>query len=129
MKLIRCLAILPVTVLVILASSALAAPVESVDSSRASATLQKIDAFLGEQAVVAQMQALGLDRDLVHARLAQLSDAQLQELATQIDQVKAGGTIQDSGIPRYNPVACVMKPLGRLLYNIYQLVFCWGRIQ
>ena len=129
MKTTRCWILMSTAALVILAGSALAAPIESVDSSRATAAWQKVDSFLSEQIVANQLQALGLDQSQVRTRLALLSDAQLEQLAAQIDQLKAGGNIEGSGVPRLNPVSCMLEPLGRLFYNIYQLLFCWGNLR
>ena len=129
MKTTRCWILMSTAALIVLAGSALAAPIESVDSSSATVAWQKVDSFLGEQIVADQLQALGLDPQQARTRLARLSDAQLEQLAAQIDLVKAGGTIQGSGIPHMNPVACIFQPLGRLIYNIYQLLFCWGNLR
>lgn len=105
-------------------SAAVAAPVESVESARASKALQKVDAFLGEKAVAKQLQALGVTREQARARLAKLSEPQLETLAAQIDLVKAGGTIQGSG--GVGPLGCMMDAIGRLMYNFWQFFFCWG---
>src|SRR5262245_61767670 len=71
-----------------------AAPIESVESARASANLQKVDAFLSEQIVADQLISLGLKPEDVRARLSQLSDAKLEQLAAQVDLLQAGGKIQ-----------------------------------
>jgi hypothetical protein len=109
-------------------SGALAAPVESVDSARASAALQQVENFLLEQAVAEQLATLGLDADLVRARLAGLSDAQLEALAAQVELLAAGGTIQGAE-QRKGILSCITEPLGRLFYNLYQLIFCWGDLR
>ncbi len=106
-----------------------AAPIESVESDRASAAMQKIEWALSQDAVVARMTELGLSRERVMARLSMLSEAQLEHLAAQADLVRAGGTIEGAGIPKYNPLRCIWEPFARLLNNIYQLLFCWGPIE
>ena len=120
MKIVLVLALALVTTV----GSVLAAPVASVESARASTALQKVDAFLGEQAVAKQLQALGVTREQASARLAKLSETQLETLAAQIDLVKAGGTIQGSGSG--GPIACVMNALGAIFHDIYQFFFGWG---
>ena len=103
-----------------------AAPVESVESSRAAAAIEKIDAFLGEAAVAKQMAALGLTRDEVQARLCKLSDTQLENLAAQVDTIKAGGTIQ-RGVSECNPVVSFCRQVSIFFHNIYSFFFCWEK--
>lgn len=103
-----------------------AAPVESVDSARASVAWQKIDGFLKDSTVAKQLAAAGLTRADVDARLARLSDAQLEQLAAQVDTLRAGGTIQHSGPYWLGPVGCAWHQFKVLLYNIYHTIFCWG---
>ena len=105
-------------------SATIAAPVESVESARASKALQKVDAFLGEKAVVDQLAKLGMTRAQASARLAKLSESQIETLAAQVDLVKAGGTIQ--GANTGGPITCMMNAVGRLFYNFFQFFFCWG---
>ena len=109
-------------------TAAVAAPVESVESARAAAALQKVETFLSERAVEQQLTALGFSKEQASARLSQLSDAQLEQLAAQVDLIKAGGQIQ-GGNPNPGGIDCILKPLGRLLYNIYQVFFCWGQLK
>jgi hypothetical protein len=105
-----------------------AAPVDSVESSRATLNLQKVDAFVSQQAVADQLMALGLSREQVTARLGRMSAAQLEVMAAHVDMIRAGGTIQgtetSAGI-----ISCIFNPLGRLIYNFYQLLFCWGALK
>lgn len=117
--------LLAVTLLATL-SSVLAAPVESVESSRTSTALQKVDAFLGEKVAADQLAALGLNREQARACLAKLSEAQLEELSAQVDQIKAGGTIQGTATGKMNPVACFFNQLGTLFKSIIRTFFCWG---
>ena len=99
-----------------------AAPVDSVESSRAVA-LAKVSSFLGEQAVADQLTALGLTADQARARLATLSDAQVEQLAAQVDMIQTAGTVQGSGDPW--PVVCFFKSLGTLIGNFFRVLFCW----
>jgi hypothetical protein len=126
MKTARVSILLFVTAVIATLSSVMAAPIESVESSRASVALQKVDAFLGEKAVADQLTALGLTREQASARLAQLSEAQVEELAAQVDLIKAGGTIQETSTGHMNPFACFVKQLGALFRNIVRVAFCWG---
>jgi hypothetical protein len=105
-----------------------AAPVESVDSARATVAWQKIDGFLSDAAVAKQLTTLGLSRAQVDAQLARLSDVQLEQLAAQVDTIRAGGMIQ-SGPPKFGPIGCFFRQLGILLHNVYQTVFCWGPLK
>lgn len=125
MKTARVAILLFVTVVIATLSSVMAAPIESVESSRASVALQKVDAFLGEKAVADQLAALGLTREQASARLAQLSEAQVEELAAQVDLIKAGGTIQGTVTGHCNPFTCFWKQLKALVHNIICVAFCW----
>ncbi len=104
-------------------SAVVAAPVESVESSRASVALQKVDAFLGEQAIAQQLQALGVTPEQARARVAQLSEAQLEQVAAEIDLIQAGGTIQGSSSG--GALHCVWSTLCTLGRNLYAILFCW----
>ena len=106
-----------------------AAPVESVESARASVAFQKVDAFLGEKIVVEHMQTLGIQPAEAHARLAKLSDSQLEELAAQVDLIKAGGTIQSGYANPFGPVGCMLRNLGTLLTNVFRTLFCWRQLE
>ncbi len=118
-----CLAIILATL-----PTGIAAPVDSVESTRASAEIQKIDAFLSEQAVAQQLAALGVTPEQVQARLARLSDAQLAAVAAQIDLLQAGGTIQGGNPHPWGVMECIFRPIGRFFHDLYQLIFCWGPI-
>ena len=102
--------------------AAQAAPVDSVASSRAAA-LAKVDSFLGDKVVADQLTALGLSADQARARLARLSDTQVEQLAAQVDLIQAGGMIQASGDNW--PVLCVFKTIGTFFGNIFKVLFCW----
>jgi hypothetical protein len=129
MKITRAL-ILPATVAALsICSSLRAAPVESVESACASTAFQKVDAFISEKVVADKLTALGLSQEQAHARLAQLGEARLRQLATQVDLIHAGGTIQGPDPNPIGPVACWFKELGTLIYNVFQVLFCWGDLK
>ncbi len=109
--------------------SAVAAPVESVESSRASTARQKVDAFLAEKVVARQFAALGISQQQIHTRLARLSDSQLQQLAAQVDLLRAGGMIEGGGLHPAGPFSYMAQTLGTFFYNVYQLLFAWGDLK
>jgi hypothetical protein len=113
---------------IVMGSTVMAAPVESVESARASTSLQKIDAFLGEQLVADQLTALGLSREQARARLSKLSEAQLEQLAAQVDLIRAGGTIQSGNPNPLGPLGYFLQQLGKLLHDVYALLFTWGDV-
>jgi hypothetical protein len=118
-----------VVAIVVGASSAVAVPCESVESAAASTAYQKVDALLAEQIVANHLQAVGLSSQQAHARLSQLSDQQLGQLAAQADLIRAGGTIQGGNVNDLGPVGCVLHQLGVFFTNVYRLIFCWGELK
>jgi hypothetical protein len=112
-----------------LSLSTWAAPIESVESSRASTARQKVDAFLSEKVVAKQLTALGISREQVNVRLARLSDSRLQQLAAQADLMRTGGMIQGAGLKSTGPLVFVADQLGTFFYNLYQLIFSWGDLK
>ncbi len=117
-----------VAAVVIGASPAFAAPCESVESAAASTAYQKVDAMLSEQIVANHLQAVGLSSHQAHARLSQLSDQQLGQLAAQADTIQSGGTIQGGNLNNLGPIGCFCHQLRHFLTNVYHLIFCWGDI-
>lgn len=103
-----------------------AAPVDSKESTR-TAAIQKVETVLAEKAVADQLAQLGLSQAEARARLARLSDAQLEQLAAQVDLIQAGGTIQGGDVAW--PVVCMFKSLGTLLSNIFRVLFCWTTLK
>lgn len=118
-----------VVVVVIGASSAFAAPCESVESAAASTAYQKVDAMLNEQIVASHLRASGLSSQQAHARLSQLSEQQLCQLAAQADMIHSGGTIQGGNVNDLGPIGCFVQQLGHFFTNVYHLIFCWGDIR
>lgn len=116
-------------VLAFLAVSAMAAPVESVESARASVALQKVDSFLCEKAVVDQLATLGVSLAEAQARVAKLDDRQLEQLAAQIDLLQAGGKIASGHVDTLGPVGCVLRQIRDTFVHIFQILFCWTDIK
>jgi hypothetical protein len=112
--------------MVVSASSTLAAPCESVESAGASTAYQKVDAMLSERVVANHLQAIGLSQQQAQARLSQLSEQQLAQLAAQAGMIQAGGTIQGGDVNNLGPLGCVFHQLGVFFCNVYHLIFCWG---
>lgn len=106
-----------------------AAPVESVESARATVALQKVETFFGEKLVQDQLIALGVTSEQVQARLAQLSDAQLEQIAAQVDLIKAGGTIQPGYPNPFGPVGCVVRQTFFTIQRVMRFLFCWSDIR
>ena len=129
MNISRFAALSVVAAVVVGASSAFAAPCESVESAAASTAYQKVDAMLSEQIVANHLQAVGLSSQQAHARLSQLNDQQLCQLAAQADTIQSGGTIQGGNLNDLGPVGCFLHQLGHFLTNVYHLFFCWGDIK
>jgi hypothetical protein len=109
-------------------STSIAAPVESVESARATIAFQKVDAFLSEQAVTEQLAKLGLTTEQAHARLARLSDTQLEQIAAEIDTLQAGGTIQGGNPDTLGPLRCVLKQICDTIVHVIKTVFCFTDI-
>ena len=114
-----------VVAMLISTSSTFAAPCESVESAGASTAYQKVDALLTENVVVTHLQSVGLSSQQAHARLSQLSEQQLGQLAAQADMIQAGGTIQSGNVDELGPVTCVFRHIGVFFTDLYRLVFCW----
>lgn len=64
-----------------------------VEASQRSADLATIRAGLAREDVRAQLVSYGVDEQVVDARLAALTDAELHDLAGRIDQMPAGGDL------------------------------------
>ena len=128
MKIAHVIAIVALMTPVLVTTSALAAPCESVESASASTAYQKIDAMLGEKIVVNQLKAVGLSAEQARARVAQLSQGQLDQLAAQADLIQAGGTIQGDN-DHLGPLHCMWKQVSTFFYDVYQVVFCWKTLK
>ncbi|WP_028079857.1 PA2779 family protein [Solimonas soli] len=62
------------------------------ESTRAD-DLQQVQAFMSRDVVIAQFEQLGVDPADARQRVAALSDAELRQLAQNIDQQPAGGDV------------------------------------
>jgi hypothetical protein len=118
-----------VTAIIVSAASAYAAPCESVASASASTAYQKVDGMLGEKIVASHLQAIGLSREQAQARISQLSERQLGELAAQADMIQAGGTIQKGDVHPGGPFWYIGHQFCRLCDNVYRLLFSWEDIK
>jgi len=125
MNMTRLVFLSAVTTIIVSVSSAYAAPCESVASAGASTAYQKVDALLNEKIVAAQLQAVGLSSEQAQARLSQLSERQLGELAAQADLIQVGGTIQKDHVHPGGPFWYISHQFCRLFDNIYRLLFTW----
>lgn len=61
-----------------------------VEAKSAASDRERLAAILMRDDVRAQMEALGVDRDEAMARLASLSDQEVQQIAGQVDELPAG---------------------------------------
>ena len=125
MNMARLFVLSAVTAIIIGASSTYAAPCESVASAGASTAYQKVDALLSEKIVATQLQAVGLSSEQAQARLSQLSERQLGELAAQADLIQVGGTIQGGEAHPLGPLSYVFHQMGTFFTNVYRLIFSW----
>jgi hypothetical protein len=114
-----------VTAIIVSATSTYAAPCESVASASASTAYQKVDALLGEKIVATHLQAIGLSSEQARARLSQLDEQRLNELAAQVDMIHAGGTIQGGDIHPGGPFWYIGHQFCRFFDNVYRLLFSW----
>ena len=128
MKTVRWFIRLTLVVSLIGVTTTIAAPVESIESARASAAFQKVDAFLSEKIVGEQMMKLGVTPAQAKVRLARLSDAQLAELAVQIDTLQAGGTVQGGNPNPLGPIGCVFHQIGQTIAHVIRFLFCFNDV-
>jgi len=128
MKIAHLVSLSAVTAIVLSVSTGFAAPSESVESAGASTAYQKVDAMLNEQIVAGQLQAVGLTSQQAHARLSQLNDQQLGQLAAQADLIQAGGTIQGCQCNNAGPLAYVWQQLTAFAINVYRTFVCWRNV-
>ena len=124
MKIAR-LIIFPALGAILCVSAVQAAPVESVESAAAKPALQKVDAFLSERAVIAQLTKLGISPEQARTRLAKLDDAQLVALAAQVDQLQAGGDVTGGNPHPLGSIGCVFKQIGITVVHFFKILFCW----
>jgi hypothetical protein len=68
---------------------------EGIESSRTQTDLARINAAMAREQVREQMRALGVDEAQVHARLARLTEVELQTLADRLDSLPAGAGVRE----------------------------------
>jgi hypothetical protein len=125
MNMARFFVLSAVTAIIVSATSTYAAPCESVASASASRAYQKVDGLLGEKIVATRLQAVGLSSEQAQARLSQLSERQLGELAAQADMIQAGGTIQKGDVHPGGPFWYIGHQFCRFCDDVYLLLFSW----
>jgi hypothetical protein len=69
-----------------------------IEAAQREANLAKINGVLARDQVREQMKALGVEPAQIEARLAALTDAELNQLAQDIDSAPAGGVLEVIGI-------------------------------
>lgn len=114
-----------VAAIIISASAIYAAPCESVASAGASTAYQKVDAMLNQKIVATHLQAIGLTSEQAQARLSQLNERQLGEMAAQADLIQFGGTIQNGDVHPLGPLDYIGHQFCRFFENVYRLLFTW----
>lgn len=70
-------------------------PYEGFGTSHRETDLQKIQKLLESKLIQHKLSQLGLTRDEIEARLCQLDDEQIHQIASQIHALEAGGTSAD----------------------------------
>jgi hypothetical protein len=75
------------------ARAGLVATEQVVEEEAAASDRQRLIAILVRDDVRRQMEALGVDRDEAIARLASLSDQEIQQIAGRIDELPAGQSV------------------------------------
>lgn len=69
-----------------------------IESAQREANLAKINGVLAREQVRDQMKALGVETAQIDARLAALTDSELNRLAQDIDSAPAGGVLEIIGV-------------------------------
>ena len=121
--------ILSLTAVLSLCAVVSAAPVGSVESTRAGQATDTIHRYLSQATVVQRLDELGVSRAAIDAQLAKLSDTQMEALAADIELVQAGGQIQGGNPHPWGTLECIFEPIGRFFYDVYQVIFCWGKLK
>lgn len=69
-----------------------------IEAAQRDANLAKVNEVLAREQVREQMRSLGVDETHVEARLAALTDAELSQLATELETMPAGGVLEVIGV-------------------------------
>lgn len=80
------------------ANAALIATPQLISAQARAADAAKVDAWFAQDQVRAQLEALGVDAQAAQARVAALTDAELQQLALHMDEQPAGGLLGTLGV-------------------------------
>ncbi len=98
------------------ARAALVTTEQVVEERAAAADRERLMAVLQRDDVRQQMEALGVDREEAVARLASLSDAEVQEIAGQLDALPAGQGVLEGVL-----VVAALVALGLLITDVLGL--------
>lgn len=71
---------------------------QMVTQETRAASLAKVETFMASEQVAAQLEAWGVAPEVVSARVAALSDAELQQLAANMETDPAGGVLVLIGV-------------------------------
>jgi hypothetical protein len=126
MKTLLTVVLSTVAAMMLTVTATTAAVVESLESDQGSVAMQKLDTYLGQQVVATRLAQLGLSKADVTAKLATLSEPELERLAGQVDLLQAGGMIQGGNPHPWGVIGCIFEPMGRFFHDVFQLLFCWG---
>ena len=129
MNIARSMVLVALATLIFGGSSVLAAPCPSVESAGASTAYQKVDALLGQQIVTDRLEAIGVSAAQARARVSQLSEGQLQQLAAQADLIQAGGTMQGGDVNKLGPLHYMWVNICTFCTDVYRLVFSWRTLK
>ncbi len=65
----------------------------AIKATHATSALERVDAALRRADIAAQLQSLGVDREQALSRAAALTEAELEQLAGQLESLPAGGDV------------------------------------
>lgn len=80
------------------AHAAIVGTEQMVTQETRAASLAKVETFMASEQVAAQLEAWGVAPEVVSARVAALSDAELQQLAANMETDPAGGVLVLIGV-------------------------------
>jgi outer membrane protein W len=80
-----------------------------------------------QQCVVDRLMSLGLSAEQAQSRVAQMSEAELEQLAAEPGLLLVGGTIQGDETDTLGPVGHGKRTAGTLMDNVYENLLGWDR--
>ena len=95
---IRLLLLISFTLSVLIAPLAHAGPIGTAAIIDRHATLTELDTLLARDEVRSQLAAWGVDPDQARARAASLSPAELERVASRMDELPAGGDLLGAAV-------------------------------